>query len=86
MPWNNGNGMSGGGYVLMAVIMVVVIVAVAAGIVALVRYTGGAQSANSAQPYPNTPEQILASRLARGEIDNDEYQLRLDTLHGHTKA
>ncbi|MFI0716705.1 SHOCT domain-containing protein [Streptomyces inhibens] len=29
-----------------------------------------------------TPEQILAERYARGEIDEEEYQRRLATLRG----
>lgn len=29
-----------------------------------------------------TAEQILGERFARGEIDEDEYRRRLDTLHG----
>jgi putative membrane protein len=29
-----------------------------------------------------TPEQLLAERFARGEIDEDEYRRRLDTLRG----
>ena len=28
-----------------------------------------------------TPEELLAERFARGEIDEQEYRLRLDTLH-----
>jgi putative membrane protein len=28
------------------------------------------------------PEQILAQRYARGEIDDDEYRRRLDVLRG----
>lgn len=28
-----------------------------------------------------TPQEILAERLARGEIDPDDYQQRLDALH-----
>jgi putative membrane protein len=31
-------------------------------------------------PAPPTPEQALADRFARGEIDADEYHQRLDTL------
>jgi putative membrane protein len=29
-----------------------------------------------------TPEAVLADRLARGEIDADEYRARLEVLHG----
>jgi putative membrane protein len=34
----------------------------------------------SVQPAEVTPQQILARRLARGEIDEDEYQRLLHTL------
>ncbi|MFH8475446.1 SHOCT domain-containing protein [Streptomyces sp. NPDC018000] len=33
-------------------------------------------------PPPGGPEQILAERYARGEIDEEEYQRRLATLRG----
>jgi putative membrane protein len=29
----------------------------------------------------HSPEQLLAERFARGEIDEDEYRRRLETLH-----
>jgi putative membrane protein len=32
-------------------------------------------------PAAPTPEQILAERFARGEIDEEEYQRRLSALH-----
>lgn len=32
-------------------------------------------------PTAPTPEQILAERFARGEIDEEEYQRRLNALH-----
>jgi len=32
---------------------------------------------------PGSPEQILAERLARGEIDPDEYRVRLAALREH---
>lgn len=32
-------------------------------------------------PRDRTPEEILAERFARGEIDDDEYRRRLETLH-----
>ena len=34
---------------------------------------------------PRTPEQVLAGRLASGEIDRDEYRQRVDALRS-TKA
>jgi putative membrane protein len=35
------------------------------------------------QPRPN-PEEVLAQRLARGEIDPDDYRQRLQTLQETT--
>ncbi|ALV38568.1 hypothetical protein AS200_14845 [Streptomyces sp. CdTB01] len=34
-----------------------------------------------APPAPSSPEQLLAERFARGEIDEEEYQRRLRVLH-----
>jgi putative membrane protein len=46
---------------------------------ALIRYTkrGPVDSAFHAAP---TPQQILAQRFARGDIDEDEYKIRLQVL------
>jgi putative membrane protein len=44
-------------------------------ILALVRSTAGDGARRE-----TTPEQILAERFARGEIDEDEYRRRLDAL------
>jgi putative membrane protein len=76
-----GNGMSGWGYGLMTGGMIVFWVLVFGGIVALVRYAGS----GSSQPTPTshagpTPQQVLADRYARGEIDDEEYQRRLKIL------
>ncbi|MEV0594640.1 SHOCT domain-containing protein [Nonomuraea cavernae] len=54
-----------------------------AGIVALVRYIGGSRKTEG--PWvqgPQRPEDMLAERLARGEIDVDEYKRRLELLQG----
>ena len=51
-----------------------------AGIVLLVRSTGrGGQPGAVADQTP-TPQQVLADRFARGEIDEDEYTRRLQVL------
>lgn len=34
----------------------------------------------------DSPEEVLAGRLASGEIDVDEYQRRIDVLHVGTEA
>jgi putative membrane protein len=81
MHWY-GDGMSGWGYLLMAVNTVVFWGLVAAGVVVLFRYLGRTpdRSGGSARP---TAEQVLAERFARGEIDEEEYRRRLETLRSH---
>ncbi|MET0641722.1 MAG: SHOCT domain-containing protein [Jiangellaceae bacterium] len=79
MMWY-GDGMGGWGFVLMAVSTVVFWGALIAGGVALFRYlnrTAAKPASSEARP---TPEQLLAERFARGEIDEEEYRQRLDTL------
>lgn len=85
MFWSD-HDMTGWGYTGMAVVMVVFWVLVIAGIVALVRYTSGANGPRVMSPYPppgESPEQLLATRFARGEIDEAEYQQRLAVLRGN---
>lgn len=60
-------------------------------IVSLVRRGGNPPSSgpqsNFAPPTPRvSAEEILAERLARGEIDPDEYRHRLDALRTHPPA
>jgi putative membrane protein len=43
-------------------------------VVMLVRHTSGQRGTGP------TPEEVLAERFARGEIDEDEYQKRRDVL------
>ena len=52
------------------------------GVVWLVRSSGPSQSSGTANPPPPDPERILQERLARGEIDTDEYRQRLEVLRG----
>jgi putative membrane protein len=35
---------------------------------------------------PQTPEQMLAARFARGEIDDTEFHARLTTLHAAVRS
>lgn len=81
MMWY-GESMSGWGYVLMTVGMVVFWALVAAAIVALVRYTSASGRDATTMPshHGPTPQQILAERYARGEIDDEEYSRRMRTL------
>jgi len=59
-------------------------VIVIAGIVLLVRWAGGPRG-QATPPAPTSPpdaRRILDERFARGEIDEDEYRRRRDTLSG----
>jgi putative membrane protein len=78
MMWWYGPWTSGWGSVLMSVGMVLTLVLVALGVIALVRYLLAAGS-EPPQERP-APEQLLAERFARGEIDEQEYRERLDIL------
>jgi putative membrane protein len=78
MMWY-GDGMGGWGYAVMILSTVVCWAAVIAGGIALFRYLNRSQRGfRETRP---TPEQLLAERYARGELDGDEYHRRLDTLH-----
>ena len=79
MMWY-GDGMGGWGFALMAVSTVVFWGALIAGGIALFRYLNRtAKKPGTGETRP-TPEQLLAERFARGEIDDEEYRQRLDTL------
>ena len=68
------NGWSWWGWVLMTLTMLGFWGLVIWGIVALFRRSGDTHHERPA------PEQILAERFAAGEIDEQEYQRRLQTL------
>lgn len=53
--------------------------------IALIRYTKRGQVASSSHPA-STPQQILAQRFARGDIDEDEYARRLQVLAGSSTS
>ena len=84
MFWSD-HDMSGWGYTGMVIGMVLFWALIIVGIIALIRYTTGAtQTRVTATPHYRdyeTPEQVLACRFARGEIDDTEYRIRLEVLH-----
>ncbi|MTE12493.1 SHOCT domain-containing protein [Nocardia aurantiaca] len=84
MMWY-GNGMSGWGYALMTIGMLIFWALVIGGLVTLVRYSGGAAPRGDAGAR-QTPQQILAERYARGEIDDEEYTRRLELLGTGTSS
>ena len=84
--WWYGNGMSGWGYALMLISNVLFWALIVAGVIALVRFPSRSErTSTSAEPRP-APEQLLAERFARGEIDQQEYRTRLDTLRNEFRA
>ncbi|GAA2558916.1 SHOCT domain-containing protein [Pseudonocardia hydrocarbonoxydans] len=75
-----GPGTGGWGVGLMAVGVVLFWALIILGLIAVAWYLWtSADRAPQAQPVP---EELLAERFARGEIDEQEYRQRLDTLHG----
>jgi putative membrane protein len=84
--WHDGWGWGWGGWVLMTVVMVVFWAVVITLVVLAIRYlTSDRGRSAGPQPGPITsgPEDVLAERYARGEIDDDEYRRRLALLREH---
>ncbi|SEK55221.1 SHOCT domain-containing protein [Nonomuraea pusilla] len=79
MMWGYGAG--GWGMALMIFTTLVFWGALITAIVLAARYMGRTTSRDM-PPREAAPEDILAQRFARGEIDSDEYQARLATLRG----
>ncbi|MGV0991129.1 MAG: SHOCT domain-containing protein [Candidatus Nanopelagicales bacterium] len=84
MFWSD-HDMSGWGYTGMVIGMVLFWALIIVGIVALIRFsTGATQTRAIGQPQSRgdyeTPEQLLAGRFARGEVDEAEYRQRLEVL------
>lgn len=71
-----------GGWLVMSLTMLAFLALVAWGVFLVWRSTTHPHSAGTEQgsPVRQSPEEILAERLARGEIDADEYRARLDAL------
>ena len=81
-----GDNMSGWGYAGMGIGMVLFWALIIVGIVALVRYSSGNQQVGRPPSYDApSPEQLLAARFARGEIDEAQYRERLAVLRDHVR-
>ena len=78
MYW--GNGMGGWGMAMMTISSLLFWGLIIAGIVVLVRYTGRVTHPSTPPTEGPTPQQVLAERFARGEIDEEEYRRRLQVL------
>lgn len=79
MDWDAGWGL--GGWLAMSLMMVVFWGGLIALVVLLVRgsFRSGQQPTDSSPPERN-PEQVLAERFARGEIDEGEFARRSEVL------
>ena len=82
-----GNNMSAWGYAGMGIGMVLFWSLIIVGIVALVRYSSSANQRDGRSPFTDapSPEQVLAGRFARGEIDETQYRERVAVLRDHTR-
>lgn len=78
-----GNGTNVWGYTLMTVSMVLFWALVVYGAIALLRHPARADRPTAATRP--TPEQVLADRLARGDIDEDRYHQLLETLRSSAR-
>ena len=79
MHW--GNGMGGWSMLLMSVSGLLFWGLLIAGIVVLARSLAHVGRPGLGRGQMPAPQQVLADRFARGEIDEEEYTRRLQVLH-----
>lgn len=84
MMWWSDN--SGWGWFWMALMMVVLWGFIAFAVVAVVRALGAQDRNATASGSGLSPEDVLAERFARGDIDVDEYRRRSDELTAHHRT
>jgi putative membrane protein len=79
------DGWSWGGWVLMVLAMAVFWALVITGVVIAVRYVAGGNANSKHYPASAFPraEDVLAERVARGEIDEDEFRCRVAAIREH---
>lgn len=81
MVWY-GHGVTGWGLAAMSFGMVVFwAVVIGVGILLYRTWNGSSRRDDSSTAASRSPEQLLAERFARGEIDEEEYRRRLAALH-----
>ncbi|MDX6245266.1 MAG: putative rane protein [Frankiales bacterium] len=82
MMWWNHGGWAAGDWLAMSLTMVLIWGLLAALVVWTVRSTrDGPESDGSAATPTARADEVLAERLARGEIDADEFTRRRELLH-----
>jgi putative membrane protein len=74
--------MHGGAAFGMVIVMIIIVILVAAGIIALIRTHDRSRVAPPVDPA----EQVLATRYARGDIDDEEYARRIAAIRSHHAA
>jgi putative membrane protein len=79
MMWYGSNA-GWGGWLLMTIAMVLFWALIITAVVLIVRYLVSQRPTGTSAESARTPEEVLAERYARGEIDDDEYQRRLSLL------
>ena len=79
MMWYGSNG-GWGGWLLMTIAMVLFWALIITAVVLIVRYLVPQRPTGTSAGSAHTPEEVLAERYARGDIDDDEYQRRLALL------
>lgn len=80
MMWDDHSGWGSGAWLSMILMMLVVIGLLAWGLYLLWRGPGRERRPADGAARGRSPEETLADRLARGEIDVDEYERRMDAL------
>lgn len=81
MRWgHDGNGRPWG--LLVGILLLFVLIALLVVLIVRLGSHRGAPSGATAAPTRSTAEDLLAERLARGEIDPAEYRERLTALRG----
>ena len=83
MWWSDNSGWS---WFWMAFTMVVFWGLVAFAVVAAIRASGPRDKNTTAGATRHSPEDVLAERFARGDIDVDEYRRRSDELTAHHRT
>ena len=78
--WHEGGGWGAGQWVAMALMMLVFWSAVVALIVVFVRRPAVHHDGAPPRPTHENAERILGERFARGEIDEEEFTRRRDSL------
>jgi putative membrane protein len=74
--WRDHDG-RGWGWIVGAIFMIAILTLV---VVLIVRLTSHPTPPTTTEPPRRSAEDVLADRLARGEIDPDEYRERLEAL------